>query len=136
MPLARPIETSQEVVDGKPGPEGNRSSPAAGRPGRGVGQAVLVVHGNDELEGLKQVVGDPGQYSLLTQSFGYQLEPEMGQVADSPMKKFGGTPGGTRSPICLLDQGNPETPGSEVEGDTTADHPAPDDHDIEGGGFP
>ena len=131
MPGARPVEATQQVVENQPGPESHRCPAPLGRPGRGVGEADVLVDRNHELEGLEQVVGDPGQDLLLPEALGHQLELELGQVPDPAVEQLGRPARGPGGEIVLLDQRHPEAPGRQIEGRSAAGDSAADHQDVE-----
>ncbi len=119
-----PVESTQEVIQQEPGPQGQRCSASLGCPGGSVGQADMLVDRDHELERFEQIVGDLGQDLLLSQPFGYELELELGQVPNPAVEELGRPPGGPGREVVLFDQGNPEPSGRNIEGSSATDDTA------------
>ncbi len=92
---------------------------------------MLLVHGHHELERFEEVVGDAGQDGLLAQPLGDEAQVQLGQVAHAAVQQLGGAARRAGGEVGLLDEGDVEAPGRQVEGAAGARDPATDDDDVE-----
>jgi hypothetical protein len=129
--VAGATEATEDVVQGQPGTERNRSDPALRRPLRCVGEPVLLVDRDHELERVVQEVGDVIEDLLFAQALGHEVELEVGQISDATVEQLRGARRGPLGEIGLFDEPDVDTSNRQIEGCSCADDPASDDQRVE-----